>query len=271
MTDAEVVLQALTGSERERLDGLEVFAEIESTNSYLLEQPGPRPGHFRVAIADHQTAGRGRQGKRWISPPSSGLALSLSFTFEETPANLPSLTLAAGIGIAAALQTIGVSDIGLKWPNDIVAQDGKLGGILTEVQSRGAKGTTVVIGVGLNVDLPRAMHNDAPGRWTTKVTDLRECVDALPSREALTAGILQCLFGSIVRFESDGFAAFQCAWRTYDWLKGKTVSCAQTTGHITGIADGVDSDGALLVRTPDGTRRIVTGSVTVSNPATACA
>lgn len=271
MTDAEAILQALTESERAHLDGLDVFAEIESTNTYLLERPAPRPGHFCVAIAEHQTAGRGRQGKRWISPPSSGLALSLSFTFVETPACLPSLTLAAGIGIAAALQTIGVNDIGLKWPNDIVAKDGKLGGILTELQSRGGKGATVVIGVGLNVDLPRAMQIEAPAKWTTRVTDLTECVDALPSRAVLTAGMVQCLFGCLARFETDGFSAFHAAWETYDWLKGKTVTCPQPAGPVTGIAEGVDVDGALLVRTPEGRYRIVTGSVTVCDRTSACA
>jgi BirA family transcriptional regulator, biotin operon repressor / biotin---[acetyl-CoA-carboxylase] ligase len=271
MTDARAILQALSESERERVDDLEVFAEIGSTNTYLLERPAPRPGHFRVAIAEHQTAGRGRQGKHWISPPSSGLALSVAFTFAGTPASVPSLTLAAGIGIAAALQTIGVRDIGLKWPNDIVARDGKLGGILTELQSRGGKGATVVIGVGLNVELPRTMHIEAPGKWTSRITDLRECVDELPSRLPLTVGMVQCLFGCLDRFEAEGFGTFHAAWETYDWLKGKTVTSAQPAGPVTGLADGIDSDGALRVRTPEGIRRILTGSVTVCNPATACA
>jgi BirA family biotin operon repressor/biotin-[acetyl-CoA-carboxylase] ligase len=271
MTDAAAILQALSESERERLDELEIFAQIDSTNTWLLERPAPRPGHFCVAIAEHQTAGRGRPGKQWISPPSSGLALSVSFTFAGTPASLPSLTLAAGIGIAAALQTIGVRDVGLKWPNDIVARDGKLGGILTELQPGRGTGATVVIGVGLNVELPRAMHMEAPVQWTARITDLRECVDALPSRVTLTAGMVQCLLGCLDRFEAEGFGAFHAAWETYDWLKGKTVTIPQPAGPVTGIADGIDGDGALRIRTPEGIRRIVTGSVTVCNPATACA
>lgn len=264
MTDKDVILQSLAAAERERLESLEVFDEIGSTNTYLLEQPVAESGRFRVAIANHQTEGRGRQGKTWVSPPSSCLCMSVSFTFAETPRNLPSLTLATGVGIAGLLQVTGVDDVALKWPNDIVARGGKLGGILTEAHSRGSRGQTVVIGIGLNVDLPDEMHDaPAPG-WASKVTDLKECIESLPSRPVLTAGILQCVLSSVARFQSDGFAAFHAAWGGYDWLKGKSVYVDEADARTAGIADGVGEDGALLVRTADGMRRITSGSVSVA-------
>jgi BirA family biotin operon repressor/biotin-[acetyl-CoA-carboxylase] ligase len=97
-------IAALTSEEsRARLEILEVFPEIESTNSYLLEQPCPPPGRYRVAIADYQTAGRGRMNRSWHSPPSSGLCMSMAFTFTNMPENFPSLSLAIGIGVAQTM------------------------------------------------------------------------------------------------------------------------------------------------------------------------
>jgi BirA family biotin operon repressor/biotin-[acetyl-CoA-carboxylase] ligase len=271
MTDADDILQRLTGTARKALDALEVFAELESTNTYLLRQTGPLPGRFRAVIADHQTAGRGRQGKSWIAPPSSGLCLSLAYTFVATPANLSSLTLATGVGIAAALREIGVRDAALKWPNDLVARDGKLGGILTETHSDGGSSRTVIVGVGLNVNLPGAMRHAPPLTWIGKISDLAECMGTPPDRAELSAAILECLIDAIGKFEREGFDTFRSAWPTYDWLEGKTVSVEQAPGRIAGIADGIDANGALLVRTDTGTKRVVSGSVAVPDYAVACA
>ena len=114
---------------------LEVFGEIDSTNSYLLNVPPPPAGRFRVAIAEHQTGGRGRMDRRWVSPAATGLCLSIAYTFTDTPSDLSCATLAVGIAIAEALEEIGILGIGLKWPNDLVFRGGKLGGILTELRS----------------------------------------------------------------------------------------------------------------------------------------
>ena len=100
-----------------------------------MSQPPPGGRPFRVAIADQQTAGRGRHYRRWVSPPGAGLYMSFAYSFEDPPENLPSLTLAIGVGVIAALQEFNIEGVSLKWPNDIVALDGKLGGILTEFQS----------------------------------------------------------------------------------------------------------------------------------------
>jgi len=149
--DVTEVQRPLTELANSRLDKLEAFSSIASTNTYLLAQPAPAVGRYRVAIADHQTSGRGRHNRRWLSAPGSGLCLSLSYTFAKTPEQLPGLTLAIGVGVVGALQHLEVDGVSLKWPNDIVALDGKLGGILTEVQSGFSDGATVVTGIGLNV------------------------------------------------------------------------------------------------------------------------
>ena len=151
--DAGAIRGALSEDVAARLFSFEVFSEIESTNSYLMQQEAPPPGHASVALTDNQTMGRGRHGRTWQSPPGSGLCVSVGFTFATQPANLPALTLAIGLGAIAALEGLGVSGVQLKWPNDLVAGDGKLGGILTETRSHSSGLISIVSGLGINVDL----------------------------------------------------------------------------------------------------------------------
>ncbi len=263
--DAEIIREPLTGMAAARLDILEVFAEIESTNSYLLDQPSPPPGRFRVALADHQTAGRGRLDRIWQSPPSSGLCLSMAYTFRRVPDKLPSLTLALGIGVAEALERLGIGGISLKWPNDIVAGGGKLGGILTEVGNRASSGVTVVAGIGLNVDLPGSMQALNEPSWTNKIVDLKGCTGYPPSREKLSVAVIESTFDCMVRYETDGFVSFRDDWERYDWLKGKQIVVEMPDGCCSGVADGVDTDGALIIQTDEVRRRIINGTITLPN------
>ena len=203
--DADSIRQPISGVPGARLEILEVFSEIESTNSYLLDQPAPPPGRFRVAVADYQTAGRGRMDRTWQSPPSSGLCLSMAYTFRQVPSKLPGLTLALGIGAIEALHGLGINGIGLKWPNDIIAHDGKLGGILTEVRNGASDSVTVIAGIGLNVELPVDMRTLDKGPTTSKIVDLKDCTAEPPSREKLSVAVIESLFDCMVRFEADGF------------------------------------------------------------------
>ena len=123
--DATTIHDSLDRDVAARMDQLDVFDEIDSTNSYLLQQPAPGPGRHRVAVADHQTAGRGRHSREWISAPGSSLCLSVAYTFDGQPENLPGLTLAIGVAARDALSVAGVDNVLLKWPNDLVADDGK--------------------------------------------------------------------------------------------------------------------------------------------------
>lgn len=260
--DPEKIRQPISDMPGARLEILEVFSEIESTNSYLLDQPAPPPGRFRVALADFQTAGRGRLDRTWQSPRSSGLCLSLAYTFQQVPAKLAGLTLALGIGVIEALHRLGIDGIGLKWPNDLIAHNGKLGGILTEARNAASDSLTVVAGIGLNVDLPAAMQALDKPSLTNKIVDLKSCTTKPPSREVLSVAVIESLFDCLVRFEADGFTPFEDEWQKFDWLFGKKVVVDQPDGRCTGVADGVDDDGALIIRTEQDRRRIINGTVT---------
>lgn len=262
--DANLIRQALSEASRAQLDELEVFGSIASTNTYLMSQTPPENGRFRVAVADHQTSGRGRHYRRWISPPGAGLYMSLAYSFDEIPEQLPSLTLAIGVGVMTALEDLGVSGASLKWPNDIVAMDGKLGGILTELQSGTAKGATVVIGIGLNLNLPEDAAASIESDWAARTVDLSRICEQLPTNSVIAAVVLEQLHSVIRKFAAYGFAGFAERWSNYDWLLQREVIVDQSDKQVLGVAAGVDSDGALIVETDSGTARVISGSVMVA-------
>jgi BirA family biotin operon repressor/biotin-[acetyl-CoA-carboxylase] ligase len=261
------VCEPISGESRSHLDILEVFSEIESTNSYLLDQPCPMPGRYRVALAEYQTAGRGRMDRSWYSPPSSGLCMSIAFTFRRMPENFPSLSLAIGTAVAQALERFGSRGIGLKWPNDIVARGGKLGGVLSEVSPVNGDGVTVVVGIGLNIDLENSAAESTITSRLGRVVDLASCCDELPSRAAIAAAIVENLFETMSRFDVDGFSPFREAWQKYDWLRGQEVTIETADGLTAGIAEGIDTDGALLLIANGDRQRVTSGSLILSGPA----
>ncbi len=242
-----------------RLSGFETFAEIESTNSYLMNAAAPPAGRFSIALTDNQTMGRGRHGRVWVSPPGSGLCLSIAHTYRAHPPDLPALTLATGLGVIEALARLGCAGIRLKWPNDLIAGDGKLGGILTETQTPSPGAITVVTGVGINVELGAPMDGGA-----LRPVDLSICDGPVPPRDELAAGLINTLCAVISDYGTTGFAAYAQRWAAHDWLLGKRVTVVAPRAKTTGTAAGVDVDGALLVDTGAADpARITSGTVLV--------
>ncbi len=275
--DADGVRAALVDVTSTQLELLEIFDEIDSTNSYLMQQPGPRSGFFRTAATLNQTAGRGRYGKSWHSPPGTGLCVSIAYAFARKPENLSALTLAIGLGVIRALRACDVPDVMLKWPNDLVLGDGKLGGILTEALSQGQEGVSIVTGVGLNIDLGPTFsdesldqalfdHEPGPDRVLAAV-DLKSRGAELPTRERLTAQLMNEIYATFAEYEACGFAPFYRRWPAHDWLRGKQVTVETQRQKISGIAAGIDEGGALLIETPDAMRLVTSGSVASVGPA----
>ncbi|MCH8336876.1 MAG: biotin--[acetyl-CoA-carboxylase] ligase [Proteobacteria bacterium] len=263
--DAALIRRSLSGNPASRLDDLELFASIDSTNTYLLAQPSPDVGRHRVAISDFQTMGRGRHDRRWLSPPGSGLCLSLAYTFAKRPEQLPGLTLALGLGVVGAMEQLHIDGVSLKWPNDLVALDGKLGGLLTEIQPRKGDGVTAVAGIGLNIDLPERPDFTVESEWTLRAVDLKSLAAEHPCREVIAAAIIETLYATMARFEEQGFAGFADEWRRHDWLHGREITVDMQNRRITGVAAGVDADGALFVDTGDEKVRVLSGSIVMAS------
>ncbi len=247
--DEEAIRRLLDDRVAARLASFETFEEIGSTNSYLMQASAPPPGSLRVALTDNQTKGRGRHGRSWLSPPGSGLCLSIAYTFAAQPPNLPALTLATGVGVIEALAAMGIAGIQLKWPNDLVANDGKLGGILTEAKTSSPAAVTVVTGVGINVDITAAPDLDGNAAGTLRAVDLASCSATIPPREQLAAGLVNRLCTLISDYAATGFTPFAPRWAGYDWLLGKRVSVDAPQRQVSGTGAGIDADGALLVDT----------------------
>lgn len=261
--DAEALRCSLRPETASGLELLQVFQEIDSTNRYLLDQPSPSPGGFHVVLAEYQTAGRGRMGKVWRAPPSSSICLSIAYAFLSPPRTLPSLSLAVGVAVVQVLRDMRVPEVALKWPNDIVVNEAKLGGILIETRAAASANPLTVTGLGLNVDLAGASDKDLAPDRTGPIIDLKRCVDELPASATIVVLLIDAICDALRRFDAQGFAAFLDDWNHCDWLRGRHTSVDTAAGRISGAADGVDEDGALLLMTHEGRRSVRSGSIVI--------
>jgi BirA family biotin operon repressor/biotin-[acetyl-CoA-carboxylase] ligase len=259
-TNGDRLLAALDDAPRSSVDIIEVFSELDSTNNYLLNQAAPAGGHCRIAIANQQTEGRGRMGNAWQSPPEAGLYLSCAYTFQVVQEHFAALTLAVGVSVADALNVLG-TNCKLKWPNDLVVNDGKLGGILTEVHAAKNETTTVVVGIGLNLDFSEQL--DSIGSGIGRVTDLRHSLPEMPTRDDIEKMIINSTVDALIRFDTEGFKSFQARWSGLDWLADKTITVSTAESSLYGLASGIDDDGALLVSIGGQVERVLSGSVSV--------
>ena len=243
---------------------IEVLFEVDSTNTQLYVDAAPRPGQARVLFAEIQRAGRGRRGRSWLSPFASGLTFSVAWTFAETPAGLPALGLAIGVAVAEALRELGAANLGLKWPNDIVCEGRKLGGLLLQLRTEAGGPATVVIGLGLNMALPPATRDELAVPGAFPVADLGDAMaDRLPGRNELAGILSAAIVASLCQFERTGFSPFAPRWSALDALAGETVRVLQGESVVDGIARGADAQGALLVEVAGRLERFHSGDVSL--------
>jgi len=245
----------------DRLRNLDVHETLPSTNDALLAVQDLPAGRFDACFAEFQTAGRGRRGRRWLAPFASGLCLSVNWSFRDSAGAQGALSLAAGVAVLRALKKLDVAGAGLKWPNDIVHEGRKLGGILIDLRGDASGPAYVVIGIGLNLRLPPGSIES----WRAEgieATDLAT-LGAAPRRSPMAAVLITELALALEEFGARGFAAFAPEWRDADALAGLRVRVLQGEQAEEGVARGVDLDGALLLDPGSGPRRVLSGEVTV--------
>jgi BirA family biotin operon repressor/biotin-[acetyl-CoA-carboxylase] ligase len=235
---------------------VEVVAETGSTNADLLNRACTLQGPL-LLVAEHQTAGRGRAGRSWLSAPGHSLTFSLAWKFEGGVQKLTGLPLAVGTALAETLGRLG-QPVQLKWPNDVLKDGDKLAGILVETASADSGGVWAVIGIGLNLAMPDELEQQI-GRSVAAVPWL-----ARMERDTLLAAILDGLAEALRSFEKSGFAAFSARWNLLHGWQGQLVTILDR-GEVLheGLAAGVDDAGRLLLDTESGRMTIVAGDVSL--------
>ena len=247
---------------REHIARIDSAWAIGSTNTALLERANPRSGTAEVLLAEFQNAGRGRRGRAWLAPPGGAICLSMSWTFREVPQDLGALGLVIGVCALRALREQGVGGVSLKWPNDLLIAERKLGGVLIDLRAESAGAACVVIGIGLNLALGAALLRQIAASGTA-ATDLASVARPVPARNALAAALVSACVSGLIEFERQGLKPFIEDWRAADALRGRAVNVAAADGIARGVARGIDLRGALMVETPQGVRRFISGDVTV--------
>src|SRR5689334_19330404 len=221
-----------------RLPGVDVrvLARCASTNSALLAE---RIGAPVLLAAEEQTAGRGRRGRRWLSAPGRDLTFSLARRLGRPARELAALSLVAGVAVTQALRSLGVSHAAIKWPNDVLAGEAKLGGILVETRL-GAGTSVAVVGVGINYRLDPARAR----RTRRRIAFLEELLPSLPARNAAIERIGLALVQALDAFERHGFEAVREHWLALHAHAGRKLRVRLADGStLTGIADGLDREG----------------------------
>lgn len=250
----DTILQHLEKPDSAQLTVLNV---IDSTNQFIKEHHDDmQNGH--VCLAEAQTAGRGRHGRRWVSPYGASLYLSMHWSFSSGYQALGGLSLAVGVAIVKALQNIGIHHAQLKWPNDIYLEGKKLAGVLIEVEGQIGAACQCIVGIGLNVNLPKNVTDiEQP------YIDIASLLPEMKDRNYLAALIIDSLSSTMTQFEQQGFGPFVDDWRKADVFANKPIKLLLGKNTIEGFGRGIDDNGALLLETAEGLRAFQGGEISV--------
>jgi len=236
---------------------LEIHRVTQSTNDVVMQRLVESQSTAILCAAEMQTAGKGRRGRRWISPFGRNVYLTYGRFIGRQLSELGGLSLVVGMVVVDVLRDMGLERVGLKWPNDILLGGGKLGGILLELRASDTGGIGLVAGVGLNLALnvKESLNIDQP--WSAISSQLE-----MP-RNILLGTLGGRIVNAIQTFEDVGFDSFAEKWSEYNLYTGQQVNVIRGSETISGIDSGVDQQGNLLLRTGAGLEVHNSGEVSV--------
>jgi BirA family transcriptional regulator, biotin operon repressor / biotin---[acetyl-CoA-carboxylase] ligase len=244
-----------------------VFESTASTNDLVHQFGRQGSGEGRVVYAESQTSGRGRHGRRWISPPLKGLWFSILLRPPLKPEQIFQINVITGVALVRALESVSLLNVQIKWPNDLLHAGRKLGGLLVESQLDQGRIDFVTLGIGLNVFLETG---DFPEELQARATSVRcalppDCAASL-DRSDLAVSLLASLFDCYQKAVSGGYAELLAEWKRYEIVTGRRVRVhSNSRGELTGIVKEVTSEGALRLETDDGGQHVLTeGEVTLT-------
>jgi BirA family transcriptional regulator, biotin operon repressor / biotin---[acetyl-CoA-carboxylase] ligase len=230
------------------------FAEVSSTNTRARELAGQGAAEGEIVIAESQTHGRGRLGRRWESPPGRNLYLSVILRPQLPPRLAPQITLTAAVALVETVAAFLTRPAVIKWPNDILVGGRKLAGILTEAACDAARVDYVVLGIGLNVNY---RVESMPEELGSRATSLSHLNGKDVSRESVLARLIQDLDRCYGELEENGFESLRPRWEAHFGSRGRLVRVEIGGVTLTGRALGIDREGALLVLDEHGECRTI--------------
>lgn len=229
-----------------------VFDSIDSTNAEALRALEQHQAAPFLVLAERQTAGRGRRGRKWVSPFAENIYYSLVLRIEGGMRQLEGLSLVVGLAVMQALRELGVPGVGLKWPNDVLVGQKKIAGILLELVGDPADVCHVVLGVGINVNMQ--MTDEVDQQWTSMRLESGRVFD----RNHLVAELGVTLQRYLARHQAGGFSAVQAEWEQNHLWQGRAVSLIAGVNQIVGEVLGIDNQGALRLKV-DGVEKVFSG------------
>lgn len=235
-----------------RIKKIKLFDQIDSTNNYLLELArklsANKRNEIHVCLAEQQSAGKGRLGRKWVSPFGANLYLSMLWSFAKDVSDISGLGLVVATTITDVLTSLGVKDIGLKWPNDILWQKRKLAGVLIEIASEAYGIGNAIIGIGLNVAMPTRIGASIDQPWV----DLREITNELQDRNRLAGLLINNLAQNLSLFRQKGIKVFMQKWRRLDACMNQPVCVITPNDKVCGVAKGIDEHGRFRLENKAG-------------------
>jgi BirA family biotin operon repressor/biotin-[acetyl-CoA-carboxylase] ligase len=257
LLDAGVIGDALSSNTRDVLSQLEIFWSLDSTNTYLLERVDSARFHGRVCTAEQQIAGKGRRGRRWVSPFGRNIYLSLGWEIPRDTGGVAGLSLVVGMVVAGVLRDAGLTGVGLKWPNDVIFNGGKVAGILVEMAAIKEGRFRLVIGIGINLGIDSIHAEQIDQAFSTAAGHLQL------GRNRLLGLVLDGVAQELARFSTTGFAAYAGLWPEFDLYAGRPVLIKLADAERHGVNLGVDNDGNLMLETDDGLETYNAGEVSL--------
>jgi BirA family transcriptional regulator, biotin operon repressor / biotin---[acetyl-CoA-carboxylase] ligase len=258
--DEKKITAGLSAKTKKLLGTIHIREQVDSTNAWAQTEKKNKAG-CDVFLAEQQTAGRGRRGRAWVSPMAANIYLTLRHSFDKGLPAMSGLSLAVGMLVAKALRELGFSMLGVKWPNDIMTYSHqKCGGILIEVQGDVQGPVTAIIGIGLNVQMPKKAADEIDQAWT----DLQSLLPQQKlCRNALIAALLNQLLSALQHFESKGLVDFVSEWPQYDVLMHQSVKVIDGVSEHEGIVLGVAENGALRLQEKGLEKQYYSGEISV--------
>jgi len=229
------------GLDRSNDVNIKVCNIVSSTNDQIKAQASVLP-QGSVCLAEAQTQGRGRRGRKWVSPFGASVYMSMLWRFDSGYQSMAGLSLLIGIGVNRALHKIGINDCRLKWPNDVYHEGKKLAGILIEVEGQIGGSTTAIIGLGINIQLPSNIE-----QIDQAFTDVSTITQGNIDRNEFVCKLLEELWGMLPQFEAEGLAPFLQQWRDADLFYNRPISLISGDYVTLGVSKGIDNSGALLL------------------------